>query len=297
VKISLWATNLGASVSTLDEWLSLVEAKLVAAKESGSSLLVMPEFACAQWLSFADGPAIGEELAWLAERASSVLPALASFADKHGIGLLAGTMPARTDHGSYTNRAVLALPEGTFFQDKLALTPRERNPDGWQLEPGAAIRVVRWGDVRIAIAICLDVEVPALAAQLCNLDLDLLLVPSMTSSHAGNQRVFGCAKARAIELCCPVAAVGAIGTLVLPEREDGNVSGAAVFVPCEPAHEEGIVGSLGPFATSSDHGPVLDLEVPIEECRRLRRGGAEVWPPRLPADLLIEETQFVRAPK
>jgi predicted amidohydrolase len=293
VKLSLWATNLGTPIASTDEWLASVEARLLDAKAHDSSLLVMPEYACAHWLSFAGAIAPGRELAWLAERASSVIPALASLAERHGVGVLGGTMPMRHDDGSFTNRAVLALPEGTFFQEKLALTPWERDPKAWCLVPGSTLHVLEWRDVRLAIAICLDVEVPALAARLLesNGDVDLLLVPSMTSSRAGYQRVFGCAKARAVELACPVAAVGTVGTLKLHDRDESNVSGAALFIPCEPAHEDGIVESVGPLATCNDAGPLLHVTAPIEACRALRRGAAQVWPPRLAENVRIERSR------
>ncbi len=288
-RITLWATNLGAGVRTLSAWIASVEEKLIAAKDIGSSLLVMPEYACAQWLSFAVGTARRDELAWLSEQARSSLAELSGLVRRHGVGLLAGTMPFRAVDGTFANRAVLLLSGGVFFQDKLALTPWERDVDGWLLTPGSVLRVIRWGGVRLAVAICLDVEVPELSARLCALDVDLLLVPSMTSSRAGYERVFGCAKARAIELMCPVAAVGAIGTLVLAEREEPNVSGAALFLPCEPGHEDGVASSIGPLDGDVGGGPLLHVNVPIEECRALRRGKAEVWPPRLPANLVVED--------
>src|SRR3546814_7527676 len=52
---------------------------------------------------------------------------------------------------------------------------------------------------------------PALALRLAPLDPDLILVPSMTAKLSGYSRVFSCAKARAIELLCAVAATGVIG--------------------------------------------------------------------------------------
>jgi len=288
MKISLWATHLGAPKPNMDAWLATVEAKLVAAKAEGSSLLVMPEYACAQWLSFA-AVDLHKELRWLADAARVVLPTLHALVERHGVGLLAGTMPTRVEDG-FVNRAMLLVPEGTFVQDKLALTPWERDPAGWLLTPGTALRVAHWRGLRIAIAICLDIEVPSLSARMSALDLDLLIVPSMTSSRAGYERVFGCAKARAVECACPVAAVGAVGTLRLPDREESNASGAALFVPCEPQCERGIAGSIGPFHLDGDDGPVLHIEVPIDECRRLRRGGSEVWPPRAPVHLVVEES-------
>ena len=101
---------------------------------------------------------------------------------------------------------------------------------------------------------------PEIAARLVGADIHLQLVPSMTSSAAGHDRVFSCAKARAIELCRPAAAVGAVGSL---DREaEPNISGCALFIPSEPSHDTGTIARTGPFSSSDDDGPTLDVRPP-----------------------------------
>ncbi len=285
--ISLWAANLGAPVKSLEDWLGRVATMVASCKERGSELVVMPEYACVAWLAFAPAMGIPEELAWLAERAEEALTALRSLARRQDIGLIAGTMPVRFEDG-FANRAILLSRDGDHMQDKLALTPWERDNEGWELEPGRTLRVITWRGARIAITICLDAEVPALSTILSDLDVDLLVVPSMTSSRAGYGRVFSCAKARAVELACPVAAVGAVGTLALRNRQEINISGASLFIPCEPGRDDGVVAAIGPFDSHADEA-VLHVTAPIDACRALRRGGAEVWPPELRDDLEVED--------
>jgi predicted amidohydrolase len=283
LRLRLWATNLATQLSGLDAWLDRVRRQLVAARAAGASLLVLPEYASAQWLAFAPPLETRRELAWLAELAETAVPALRVLARSEGVALMAGTFPWRLAQGQYVNRAMLFWPDGEGTQDKLALTPWEREEEGWQLASGSSVSVMDWGGVRVAIAICMDVEVPSIAAHLVERAVDLLLVPSMTSSRAGYGRVFTCAKARAVELSCPVAVVGTVGTLALPAREEPNVSGAALYVPCEPGSEDGVVAAMGPFAEDDGEGPTLDVTVPIGRCRALRDFAAEVWPPKVPA--------------
>jgi predicted amidohydrolase len=136
-------------------------------------------------------------------------------------------MPVADGKGGFLNRAHLFLPDGReIIQDKLCLTPAERDPAAWFLETGTEVTVVEWEGLRFATLICLDIELPALAARLAPLDLDLILVPSMTSKLSGFHRVFGCARARAIELMTTVCAVGAIGVPERLTRRESNTSAA-----------------------------------------------------------------------
>jgi predicted amidohydrolase len=302
--VALWAVNFATPVSSLDAWLALVEERIAFAAREGADVLVMPEYACAQWVSFRPpGLPPDREVPWMGEIALEALPRLSSLVRKTGVGLLAGTMPCARG-GGWTNRAHLLLPDAgdvlCAVQDKLCLTPFERDEAGWMLVAGDEFRVVEWRGLRIGILICLDVELPALSARLAALALDLILVPSMTEREAGYWRVFGCAKARAIEQQAIICAVGAVGTLRLPDRIETNVSGAAVYLPCEESlGHNGVAASIGPDAESVDAlGSVLVArDLPVDIVAALRAGGAEVWPGCYPAnDLTIVSTDALANP-
>ncbi len=216
--VALWATNVSPALNGLDAWISKIDAKMAAARRQGADLLVMPEYASVQWLSFApDGISVDREIAWMAGQADVALAALRPLVAKHDMALLAGTMPVDSGDGQ-VNRAHLLLPEGQeHVQDKLCMTPQEKDPDWWNLETGDTVNLVTWRGLRFAIAICLDVELPALAARLAGLALDVILVPSMTAALSGYHRVFDCAKARAVEtqsIVCPVAPSGRPATAI-----------------------------------------------------------------------------------
>lgn len=270
------------------DFLATAERQLDRAATAGARLLALPEYVSEAWLSYAP-PALPEtaEIAWMAQEAERIFPAMGELARARGLALLAGTAPFAIGGGHHRNRAVLYLPDGGIHtQDKLSLTPDERDPAAWQVEPGDRLALVNWAGLRIAVVICLDIEQPALAARLQALDLDLVLVPTDTGSPSGHGRVFGCARARAVELCCAIAAVGGVGTIPLrPPRP--NVSGAALFVPCEMslAAGTGVLLDTGPRATGcGDADLVIVEDVPLGQVAAVRHGGAEVWPGPWPAD-------------
>lgn len=290
--VALWATNMAQPLNGIDGWAAMVDRRMAEAREAGADLLVMPEYCSEQWLSFApDGLPTGREIEWMAAQAEAALAAIAPLPARHGMALLAGSMPVacqpRTaDAPPFLNRAHLLLPDGRVVrQDKLCLTPGEKDPEGWNLSAGDQVKIVEWRGVRLATLICLDVEMPALSSLLAPLGLDLLLVPSMTGKLSGYSRVFGCARARAIELQCAVAAVGVIGAAATGKPREGNFSGASFYVPCEaPLGYDGRLAELEPRASADDEGPLLVAEVPLDALRALRQGQAEVWPGAWRAD-------------
>jgi len=287
LSVALWATNIGRPMASLSEWVASVDARMTEAASQGADMLVMPEYAAEQWLSFAPNTlALTQEIRWMAERSSDALEALRPLPERYGIGLLAGTVPVATTTGRddgppVVNRAHLMLPDGRLlWQDKLCLTPPERNPDGWHLSTGDEVRLLEWQGWRIAILVCLDIELPALAARLAQHEVDLILVPSMTETLAGYHRVFSCARARATELFAAVCAVGCIGAPSTAKPRVGNTSGASAFLPCEMTPGlDGIAAEISPITNSHDSGPLLIArDLPLGALRRFRRSGAQVWP-------------------
>jgi predicted amidohydrolase len=283
VSLDLWAANLEVPTPDLATWLARVEARLAASAAQGAQMLVLPEFACAQWLSFAPAtlPATGI-LAWLAETGDVALPVLAEASSRHGVALLPGTIPhpAGESEGNpaFTNRAWLLTPDGArHHQDKLSLTPLEAHGASGVTLPGTEINVIHWNGLRVVIAICLDAEFTALWSRLGELDLDLVLVPAKTDMITGYARVFACARARAIELQTVVCVVGAVGVPLGEPLTDTGVGGAAAYLPCDVSlHADGIFADLAAHPASAMTDPLLPLRgLPVGAARRIRNGGAE----------------------
>ncbi len=283
LSLDLWAANLEVQPVDVAGWLARVEQQMAATAARGGHMLVMPEYACAQWICFAspDLPAAGQ-LGWLADTGAEALAAMAALSRHYGVSLLPGTIPQRIGMRdgvpTFANRAWLLTPDGgRFHQDKLSLTPLEQQSAAGITVPGDRIHVIRWNGLRLAIAVCLDVEFTDLWARLGRLDLDLVLVPAKTDMITGYNRVFGSARARAIELQTAVCAVGAVGVPLGHPMTDTGVGGATAFLPCDVSLSlDGVFASVPPHAAAAGTDPVLVVSnLPVGGCRRIRNGSAE----------------------
>ncbi|MBD8889989.1 nitrilase-related carbon-nitrogen hydrolase [Roseibium litorale] len=278
--IALWSLNAGVAPASLEAFIGRIEEKMLAAKAEGSKLLMMPEYAIEACLAFKpEGLEPTKEMAFLASVAKGLIQGLKPLVKRHGISVLAGSLPVALGEG-HTNTAVLLTADGREIrQDKLSLTPGEKDPDSWMLTGGTRLGTFELDGLKMAILICLDVEMPAHSSLLALENIDLLLVPSMTSYLSGYHRVFDCAKARAVELMTSVAVCGVVGASPASTQNDTNVSGAALYVPCE---EElgftGVAASIAPTGGESGEEPFLIANVPVDSVRKLRGGAAEVWP-------------------
>ncbi len=307
VSIDLWAVNLEPAVPDLQTWLAGLEARLAQTAARGGQMLVLPEFACAQWLSFAPAdlpPA--NILGWLSECGEVALEAIAAMAARHGVSVLPGTIPFPAQTGTaapaYLNRAWLITPDGQrHAQDKLSLTPIEADGAGGTTVRGDAINVIEWNGLRIAMIICLDTEFTHLWSRLAQLNLDLILIPAKTDMITGYNRVFACARARAIELQTVVCVLGAVGVPLGAVATDTGVGGASVFTPCDVnVSLDGVFATLPPQTAAMMTNTVLPAAgIPVGICRRLRNGQAEaeICPAIWSADHLTVTDPGAAAPR
>lgn len=236
LKIALWSINFRSKLSNHGDWLTLVEEQIANAKGGNAELLILPEYASEHWMAFApETLKPTEEISWMATKSAEAIAAMQALSTKHDIAILCGTIPVASTSGQYHNRAHFFTPDGEMIvQDKLSLTPNEQDKDAWLLQPGSQLSVFTWRGLKVAILICLDIEMPALSILLAPHDIDLILVPSMTTRFAGYHRVFSCAKARVIELQAAIAVVGPIGNVEQGTIVSGdNTSASALYLPCE----------------------------------------------------------------
>jgi len=307
VSIDLWATNLEPAVPDLASWLAALEARVSQTAARGGHMLVLPEFACAQWLSFAPLDLPTENtMGWLYETGEIALPAIATMAAQYGVSVLAGTIPfaleVKDGVQTYFNRAWLLTPDGArHTQDKLSLTPLEVQSAGGVTVHGESINVFEWNGLRTAMIICLDTEFTDLWSRLGGLNLDLIIIPAKTDMITGYNRVFSCARARAIELQTAVCVLGAVGVPFGQAATDTGVGGASVFLPCDVGVSlDGIHATLTPQTAAMGTSHVLvAAHIPVGACRRLRNGlaEAEVTPALWDASHLVVQDRAQPVPE
>ena len=133
LKIALWSINFRRRISNLGDWVSLVEDQIKNAKDEGSDLLVLPEYVSEHWMAFAPSPLKPtDEIPWMATQSEEVITSLQYLSIKHDIALLGGTIPVAGVSGQFHNRAHFFTPDRPVVtQDKLSLTPNEKDKDAW----------------------------------------------------------------------------------------------------------------------------------------------------------------------
>ena len=242
-------------VERLPGW-TAVETKLDPLL-AGCDLALLPEYAGLEAGLLAADPE-GSPLDWrdrAAERAAEWEAQLAQMAQKHGCWLTGASLPVRTERG-VVNRGYFVAPWGeVHHQDKLILTPYER--EVMQLVPGEGLTLVDTVMGRFGMLICYDAEFPLLARALAEADADMILVPSATDLPAGQTRVRQSARARAIENQLLVVQAPLVGRVQGCDIVDQSTGRAGFFVPPDTGlPEDGILGQGTPDA----HG-ALTLEV------------------------------------
>ena len=217
------------------DWQALVQrmrASVSEAVEAGAELLLFPEYAgCAAALigTPEDDPAARVWAERMADKAEDWRDLHLALAQEFGVWIVAGSLCARSE-GGLVNRAYILGPEGQVnWQDKIILTPYER--EEMKLTGGQGLRLFETGLGRIGILICYDSEFPLLARALVVAGAEMLLVPSATDFPAGQTRVRQSCRARAIEGQCLVVQAPVLGGIAGCDILDCGTGRVGVFGP------------------------------------------------------------------
>ncbi len=223
--LDLRTFDIGAAAESPAAYASLLTDRILESWESGADIVVFPEFSWMGLERFVEGP---DKLTGVADLFwNDLYPSLQTTLARTGKAAVLGTVPFRDDDGTLKNRAPVMSDGNWIHQDKIHLTPWENDFTG-----GGPLRVWTFRGHRVAVVICLDVEVPEIAAALRGSALDLLLVPSATENVLGVERVGRCADARAVELGCHVGLCHLVGTTE-STLVDENVGQLAAFSPSQ----------------------------------------------------------------
>jgi len=219
-------------LSSWEEFEKQVEFFVLTAEEYYCHFLLFPEFFTAQLFSLM--PAEMEtheairELAGYTERYIELFTRLSK---SSGLHIIAGSHPVMTEN-QLRNVAFLFTPSGAHYtQDKIHITPGERNH--WGIQPGEQLRIFDTGLARIAIQVCYDIEFPEASRLLTLAGVELIFVPFATDERKSYMRVRYCAHARAVENTIYVVMAGCVGNLPQVKSFLLNYGQAAVLTPSD----------------------------------------------------------------
>ncbi len=194
--------------------------------------LLFPELFTAQLFSMLD-PRIPskEAVSVLATMTDRYVQMFRSRATKTGLYIIGGSHPVKRGEYIY-NVAHLFSPAGDVYtQDKLHVTPNER--DEYGIRPGEEIRIFVTPYGRIGILVCYDVEFPELARLMTLYGIEVLFVPFSTDEKKAYLRVRYTAQARAVENIIYVALSGNVGNLPQVENFLINYGQAVICTPSD----------------------------------------------------------------
>ncbi len=232
-------------IQTFEDLERSVEFFVDTADSYHCHFLLFPEYFTYQLLSFHQRMSMKEATLALAGLTDRYIDMFKRFAQKYNIYIIGGSHPVLREGKCY-NTAHLFTPTGNVYtQDKLHITPAERNEGG--IEPGTAIRIFRTPLARIAIQVCYDIEFPEVSRLLTLAGAEIIFVPFYTEEKKAYYRVRHCAQARAVENFIYVVMTGSVGNMLTPSGSFLNYSQAAILTPSDFSFpEKGIEGEADP---------------------------------------------------
>lgn len=225
-------------------WAERLEREVAIAAGQGAELLLMPEYAPLE-MAAQSVPDATAELDAACEFAPHAVEVARSVARRHRVWLLPGSLPFRFRE-RILNRAPLIAPTGRLaFQDKNRMTRFES--ERWRVDAGRIPVVFDTDFGRIGVAVCYDLEFPALVRSQTEAGAWLILAPSCTDSEAGANRVRIAARARAMENQCFVAVAPTVGNAPEIATLDENHGRAGIYGPVDRGFaDDGIVAESEP---------------------------------------------------
>lgn len=165
-------------------------------------------------------------------------------AQAHQLYLVGGSHPVR-EGGKLYNRCHLFSPAGgVYVQDKLHLTPVER--ELWGFAGGERLRVFDTAMGRVSALVCYDIEFPELSRLMTLAGTTIIFVPFSTDEKQAYWRVRHSAQARAVENSIYVVMAGNAGNLPVSSYLL-NYARSAVLTPCDFGFPEaGIAAEADP---------------------------------------------------
>jgi predicted amidohydrolase len=215
-------------VGSFEEFALQVEHHVRNASEYGTQFLLFPEFVTTPLLSIGGG-ITGDPIGKLPEYTEAYAGLFGRLAREYGMWIVGGTHVTRTGD-QLRNTAFLFAPDGTVHtQDKLHVTPTER--DEWNLKEGDGVQVFDTPFGTVGVLTCYDIEFPEIVRMVRAKGADVIFCPSCTDDRHGFYRVRYCCHARAVENQVYIVTTGTVGSLRRVDFMRANYGQAAVITP------------------------------------------------------------------
>ncbi len=280
LKLDLWTFDVGVSSTDPADFANHVTSRVIESWDAGADIVMFPEFTWMGLERFITGP---DKIAGVADLFWNHFgPDIARKLRRPDKAAILGTVPFIDGGNLVRNRAPVINCGACHYQDKIHLTPWEDAFTG-----GDAVRIWNYQGLRIAVVICLDVEIPEISAALRGMELDLLLVPSATESILGVERVGRCADARAVELGCHVGLCHLVGKME-SVLIDENLGRLAVFSPSQSEFLSGARKTTTDVFEDGFHR--LSVELDMAAIRRNRAQHGETDPSKIRRQKIRVET-------
>ena len=219
------------SIASWEEFQSQVEFFVATAEQYHAHSLLFPELFTVQMFCTMRGLSPHQSIAALADLTPRYMEMFQKYAHDSGLFIIGGSHPLRRE-GIIYNVAHLFTPTGQVYtQDKLHVTPNERQE--YNLQPGSGLHIFDTGHARIAILICYDIEFPELARLLTLAGVEVIFVPFSTDERRAFLRVSYCGQARAVENMIYTVMAGNIGNLPQVENFLINYGQAMICTPSD----------------------------------------------------------------
>lgn len=253
------------------------------ADEYHGHFLVLPELVTAVMLRQApagSGPA--DAIRYVASFSDRYVELLIELASAYDLYIIGGSCPMLRGERLLNVCPIVAPTGAVAMQDKLHLTPMER--DQWGFSPGDALQVFETPYGRVGVAICYDVEFPEVARVLAMSGADVLFVPFSTDERKAYQRVRYTAAARAVENAMYVVLSGNAGSMqtrnyllnyarsAVLTPSDFGFPDLAVIAEADPNVETVVVAdldlsALAQYRLDGSVRPLFDLRTDLYETR------------------------------
>ena len=270
------------STTSLDGNLDAARRLVEQAAQAGAQLVALPEYFCLMGRAERDKLGVAE-----APGDGPIQAMLSIAAREHGVWLIGGTLPIRTDDPDRVlNSNCVYAPDGLLAAryDKIHLfrldNGRERYDEGGAIQAGDTPTAFQAGAFRVGLSVCYDLRFPELYRGLMFTQgyppCDLLSVPAAFTHTTGLAHWELLLRARAVENQCYVIAAAQGGLHENGRRTFGHsmvVDPWGKVVSVLPEGEGVVLAEIDVARIAS-----VRTQLPALEHRRVPAAGSQTMP-------------------